>query len=70
VATPRLAGCSSFAALRPSLNFFQLCQELSSGGINIGFHLLLIDPYFSLHCLCLDLQHVAELLVKVVPYVY
>jgi hypothetical protein len=52
-----------------ALDFFQLCLKLASGGLNLGFHPFLIDPYSSLHCLCLYLQHEAKLFVKVVPHV-
>jgi hypothetical protein len=31
------------------VQFVQLCFELASGGLRLGFHPLLIDAYFSLH---------------------
>lgn len=53
--------------LSPYVGFFQLCLELALGVLNFGFHPFLIHPYFSLHYLCLDLEHEAELFAKVVP---
>jgi hypothetical protein len=49
------------------VGFFQLCLERALGILNFGFHPFLIDPYFSLHYMFLDLEHEAELFVKVMP---